>query len=114
LKRVGYLIDSSIFVYDIVKEKSGKCSRMTQTLCPSMGEYLSGENCVKTTHSIFFDNFSRTCNVDDMSMNSYNSNVSVIVSNENVEMKNPNVHLDDSDFVSSDFQPNCYLYGFIL
>jgi hypothetical protein len=100
LKRVGYLIDSSIFVYDIVKEKSGKCSRMTQTLCPSMGE-----NCVKTTHSIFFDHFSRTCNVDDMRMNSYNSNVSVIVSNENVEMKNPNVHLDVSDFVSSDFQP---------
>jgi hypothetical protein len=26
-------------------------------------------------------------------------------------MKNPNVHLDDRDFVSSDFQPNCNLYG---
>jgi hypothetical protein len=44
-------------------------------------------------------------------MNSCNPNVSEIVSNENAEMKNPNVHLDDSDSVSCDFQANCNLYG---
>jgi hypothetical protein len=44
-------------LHDIVKENSGMCSRITQTLNPSMSEYLSG----KSTHSIISDNFFRTC-----------------------------------------------------
>jgi hypothetical protein len=49
-------------LYEIVDEPSGKYSRMTQTIGPSMSEYLLEESCVKSTCSIFSDNFSKRCN----------------------------------------------------
>jgi predicted aspartyl protease len=78
--------------YECVNELSGKFSRFTQTIGCSVDNYLLDE---KSTCSIFSDNF---CDVD--SCNSSD------VPNEMVEMKNPNVHVDDSDF-----KPNCNLYG---
>jgi hypothetical protein len=74
---------------DIVKENSGMYSRITQTLNPSVSEYLSRENCEKSTHSIISDDFSRTCHDVDNSEDSCNSDV---VSKEKVEMINSNVH----------------------
>jgi predicted aspartyl protease len=79
-------------LYEIVNELSGKFSRFTQTIGCGVNNYLLDE---KSTCSIFSDNF---CDVD-----SCNSSA---VPNEIVEMKNPNVHVDDSDF-----KPNCNLYG---
>jgi hypothetical protein len=46
-------------LYEIVNEPSGKFSRLTQTIGPSMNEYLLEESCIKSTCSIFSDNFSK-------------------------------------------------------
>jgi hypothetical protein len=78
--------------YEIVNESSGKFSRFTQTIGCGVNNYLLDE---KSTCSIFSNDF---CDVD--SCNSSD------VLNEMVEMKNPNVHIDDSDV-----KPNCNLYG---